>query len=195
MIRSQVSEARSSAAPGSDHPKIAQQPGLQVAPEHPEGVLIPASGRREHGRKGGANHHRRGRQLPNVSPRMDRYPRRTTCTSHPPAVKPAESASQPRQPCNPTPHLPPTRPAIAITDEASPFALRSPHNRPRTAMHLGCGNGLAVGECGGWWPVGDAIGKAGRSTRSRAGRSSVGGTCWAGESRLLFRKGIPRGDL
>ena len=62
-------------SPGSDHPEVAQQPGLQVVPELFEGALVASSGSPEHDWKAGANHGRRGRRMPNVSPGIDRYPR------------------------------------------------------------------------------------------------------------------------
>jgi hypothetical protein len=57
--------------------------------------------------------------------------------------------------------------ALAITDEASPFALRSTRNHPRRAMHQRCirwrqrwrGGGAA-----GWWPTSPSSRRVGRST-------------------------------
>jgi hypothetical protein len=49
-------------SPWSDQPEVAQQPGLQVVPEHPEGILVAAGGRPEHGWEGRADHRHRARQ-------------------------------------------------------------------------------------------------------------------------------------
>ena len=63
----------------------------------------------------------------------------------------------------------------AITDEASPFALRSTRNHPRTAMHLRCRIGLAVGrlcqspEC--WMVLGGIPAESPSATRSSVFRS------------------------
>jgi hypothetical protein len=55
---------------------------------------------------------------------------------------------------------------FAITDEASPFALRSTRNHPRRAMHHGCVAGANDGEegRGGWWPTSPSSRWGGRST-------------------------------
>src|SRR5215218_1087326 len=46
----------------------------------------------------------------------------------------------------------------AITDEASPFALRSTRNRPRTAMHQWCVAGANEGGKGSGRVVADILG-------------------------------------
>jgi len=75
--------------------------------------------------------------LPNVSPRIDRYPKTNNLhvSSHSCQTRRERVATS----CDlqPTPYLPPTRRAVAITDDASPFALRSTRNRLRTAMRRG----------------------------------------------------------
>ena len=49
----------------SDHTEIAHQPGLQVVPQHPEGVLVATSSTREHRWEAEADHrHRRCQESP-----------------------------------------------------------------------------------------------------------------------------------
>ena len=68
---------------------------------------------------------------------MDRYPRTNNLhvSSHSCQTRSGRVAIS----CalQPTPYLPPTHPALAMTDQASPFALRSTRNHPRTAMGQG----------------------------------------------------------
>jgi hypothetical protein len=71
---------------------------------------------------------------------------------------------------SPSPHQASTA-ALAITDEASPFALRSTRNRPRRAVRPGCGlAGTATKQLAG--RVGGRLALAGGPPPSRHGRQA-----------------------